>query len=177
MAAKILEQVIQSRKDFFNGVNVDPDSLNDLAEEMANVKRLRKYFEEVDDELKTSWKALIVKALEAMEKQDIEKFTTGEGVTITKDFQVRGKVENSVEFFKWLDARQDSSLGKLELAPHLLPDNIKEIVGKAEPENVKINVHWRTLSAYVKDVCDPLDADTWPDGVNVEAYADIKVKY
>ncbi len=173
----MLENVIQARKDFFNNVNVDSSSLNDLAEEIANVKKLRKYLDEVDDELKVSWKALVVKALEAMDNQDIETFTTGEGVKITKDFQIRGKVNNSVEFFKWLEKRGDTELGKLQLSPEIVSDEIKEIVRNADPENVNMLVHWKKMASYVDEVCDVLDAKTWPDGVTIEAWPDIKVKY
>jgi hypothetical protein len=138
---------------------------------------LKDYVKEVEEELKTSWKKLAARASEVMDQKEVEKFTTNEGVTVSKDFQVRGKVVNSIKFFNYLDEKEDSSLGKLELAPHILPDNIKEIINNSNPDDVKINVHWRTMSSYVKEVCDPLNPKTWPGGVDVEAWPDVKVKY
>jgi hypothetical protein len=177
MAENMLEKVIKAREEFLASEKVK--SLNDLAEELAKIKKLSKFLEDVEEELKASRKAYVSRALQLMEQQGVQKFTTEEGVTITHEFVVRGKVENSVKFFNWLDKREDSSLGKLQLAPHILPDNIKEIVNdkNTNPDDIKVMVHWKTMESYVKEVCDPLDAKTWPDGVTVEAHDDLKVKY
>lgn len=173
---KMLENVIEARKEFTNDKE-KMNSISELATEIANVKRLRKYIDDVDDELKASWKVFSARALELMDNEDLETFTTGDGIKITKDFQVRGKVENSVEFFKWLEERGDTELGKLQIAPEIVPDEIKEVVRNADPANVSIAVHWKKMAAYVQEVCDVLDAGTWPGGVTIDAWPDIKVKY
>lgn len=173
----MLERIIESRKKFLKSKDVK--SLSALAEEIAKIKKLREYLKEVEEELKVSRKAFVSKALKLMETQGVEKLTTDNGVTITHEFKVRGKVENSVEFFNWLDKKEDSALGKLQLAPHILPDSIKEIINDkgTDQDDVKLVVHWKTMESYIREVCDPLDAKTWPDGVTVEAFDDLKVKY
>jgi len=166
---------VKKARETFREILIHTNSVNEIANELANTKKLREYVKEIDDELKEHWGDLATKANNLMEQQDLETFTTKEGVKISIDFQVRGKVENSVEFFFWLETRGDGELGKLQLAPHIVPDNIKEIIRGTDHENVKLAVHWKRLASYIKDTCDPLDAKTWPDGVTVEAWPDIRL--
>lgn len=165
----ILER-IQSAHSSFKG-----KTLGEIAAEIASVKRIKNYLEDVNSELVNYRKDLVRSCIELMEKENVDKYTTNDGDTITRNIEVRGVISNSIDFFLWLAERKEEDLGRLQLSPLLMPDNIKEIVKQAHPADVKMTVHWKKLAAYLKEVCDLLDASTYPNGIEIETWEDLRL--
>jgi len=152
----------------------DKMTLGEIAEELVQVKLMRKFFEEVDDAWKQNDYALKRLAREKMDEAGLDEFAVDDAAKIKKKTLSNPKILNNVKFFLWLESRGEESLGKLHIAPHLVTDEMKQQMID-DPESVKLYVHHSTLKSFIENQCDLLDPSTWPAGVELKPDATVYV--
>lgn len=160
----IIEEVKERRESYSNM------TLGEAAEELVQIKLARKFLEEIDDVWKDNDVQLKRITRELMDENGIGEYTVDDTAKIKAKLILNGDIQDNVKFFFWLLDRGDESLGKLNIAPHLVTEEMKEQMRKGDPDAVTLYVHHQTLKSFLADNCDPLDPKTWPDGVEIDAH-------
>jgi hypothetical protein len=150
-------------------------TLKDVAQRLVEIKKARDELKKQEADLVQENKALIAEALAMMDISGVDSFTVDDTAKITRQANVRGNIESAGQFFEFLSQRKDESLGMLQIDPTIIPPSFKKKIKELEPGQIKIAVAWNRLAAYLKDVCDPLDKATWPPGVKVDFWEDVRV--
>lgn len=128
------------------------ERIKELTDELFDLYKQRKPHEEALHVINTKLGPIEEELLEIMTMNDMKSFEDAKGRgKITWDAPIRAKITNAIDFFLFLRGTGDDAIAKLQVGPDVITDELLEKIKKADPEEIKIGIHWQTLLAYVKD--------------------------